>query len=106
MAEKKKKAAPENRDAAGRFVKGQSGNPGGRPKKPVNLEKYAMEAPERLRAIADDPKTPVKVKADIERFFYEAVYGKAKQAVDLDGTLENSGVTKIEFTGKLAEWSK
>lgn len=106
MAEKKKKAAPENRDETGRFVKGQSGNPGGRPKKPVNLEKYAMEAPERLRAIADDPKTPVKVKADIERFFYEAVYGKAKQAVDLDGKVENTGVTKIEFTGKLEEWSK
>lgn len=106
MAEKKKQSAPENRDETGRFIKGQSGNPGGRPKKPVNLEKYAMEAPERLRAIAEDPKTPVKVKADIERFFYEAVYGKAKQAVDLDGKVENTGVQTIKFEGKLAEWSK
>ena len=76
--------APQNRTETGRFKKGVSGNPGGRPKRPVELDRYAKEAPERLRAIADDPATPVKVKADIERFFYEAVYGKAAQAVDLN----------------------
>lgn len=76
---------PGNRDKSGRFVKGQSGNPNGRPKKPVELEKYAKDAPSRLRAIADDPATPVKVRADIEKFFFEAIYGKASQAVDLSG---------------------
>lgn len=106
MVQRKKKPAPENRDETGRFVKGQSGNPGGRPKKPINLEKYAAEAPDRLRAIADDPKTSAKVKADIEKFFYEAVYGKAKQAVDLDGKMENTGVQTIKFEGELEEWSE
>lgn len=103
---KKAEEAPQNRDGTGRFVKGQSGNPGGRPKKPLELEKYAKEAPAKLRAIADDPATPVKIKADIEKFFYEAVYGKAPQAIDLDGKLENTGSTVIEFKGEIAEWAK
>lgn len=104
MAEEKQK--PENRDETGRFVKGQSGNPGGRPKKPPEMEKYAKEAPAKLRAIADDPKTPVKIKADIEKFFYEAVYGKAPQAIDLEGKVENTGATVVKFEGEIAEWAQ
>ena len=99
-------AKPENRTETGRFKKGVSGNPGGRPKKPVELELYAKEAPQKLRAIADDPATPVKIKADIEKFFFEAVYGKAPQAIDLDGKLENTGTTIIEFKGEIAEWAE
>lgn len=104
MAEEKKQ--PANRDKAGRFVKGQSGNPNGRPKKPPELEMYARNAPAKLRAIADDPDTPVKIRADIEKFFFEAVYGKAPQAIDLEGELKNSGTTTIKFEGALEEWSK
>lgn len=95
-----------NRDAKGRFGKGNNANPGGRPKKPVELEMYAKDAPAKLRAIADDPATPVKIKADIEKFFFEAVYGKAAQAVDLEGKLENTGTTVVEFKGEIAEWAK
>lgn len=100
------KAKPENRTETGRFKKGVSGNPGGRPKKPVELELYAKDAPKKLRAIADDPDTPVKIKADIEKFFFEAVYGKAPQAVDLNGELKNNGTQTIKFEGALEEWSK
>lgn len=101
-----KKTEPQNRDKTGKFVKGVSGNPGGRPKKPIEIEKYAKEAPAKLRAIADDPDTPVKIRADIEKFFYEAVYGKAPQAIDLDGKVENTGTTVIEFKGEIAEWAE
>ena len=98
--------ARANRDASGRFIKGQSGNPTGRPKKPEVIEEYAREAPEKLRAIAEDPDTAVKVKTDIWKFFYEAHYGKAKQAVDVDGSIESNGVSVIRFEGELEEWAK
>lgn len=97
---------PENRTESGKFKKGFSGNPGGRPKKPIELEQYAKEAPAKLRAIADDPATPVKIKADIEKFFYEAVYGKAPQALDIEGKMENTGTQVIQFEGVLDEWSR
>ena len=77
-----------------------------RPKKPPELELYAKEAPAKLRAIADDPNTPVKIKADIEKFFYESVYGKAPQAIDLDGKMENVGTQVVRFEGVLDEWSQ
>lgn len=105
-AKKDKAATPQNRDKTGKFVKGQSGNPGGRPRKPIELEQYAKEAPAKLRAIADDPNTPIKIKTDIEKFFFEAVYGKAPQAIDLEGKVESTGTQVVKFEGVLEEWSE
>lgn len=97
---------PANRDTSGRFVKGQSGNPSGRPKKPEIIEKYAKKAPEKLYAIATDPETPKKLQKEIWQFFYEAQYGKAKQAVDVDGSIESTGTTVVKFEGEIKEWAK
>lgn len=97
---------PPNRDALGRFVKGQSGNPGGRPKLPEEFKQYARQSPQRLRAIADDPDTPVKVKADIERWFVEMFYGKSPQQMTVDGNVQAQNAVKVKFEGELAEWSK
>ena len=107
MAAKKDKTggAPQ-RDANGRFIKGQSGNPRGRAPLPPEFKLYAQEAPARLRAIADAPDTPVKVKADIERWFVEMWHGKAPQALDLDGKVETGGTQVIKFEGVLDEWSQ
>lgn len=100
------KKRPENRDGTGKFKKGFSGNPGGRPKRPPELEMYAKNAPAKLREIADDPATPVKIKADIEKFFFEAVYGKAQQAIDIEGEMKNTGTQTIKFEGELDKWSR
>lgn len=97
---------PANRDKQGRFVKGQSGNPKGRPSLPAEIKEYAQEAPERLRAIADDPATPVRLKAEIEKWFAEMYYGRAAQQVTLDGEVQNTGTTVVRFEGELAEWAK
>ena len=99
-------AEPANRTESGRFKKGQSGNPNGRPKKPKIIETYAKEAPEKLYALATAPDTPKKLQKEIWIFFYEAQYGKAKQAVDVDGSIENTGVSVIKFEGELAEWAQ
>jgi hypothetical protein len=98
--------ATGNRTVSGRFVKGQSGNPSGRPKKPKVIEQYAKEAPDKLYALANDPDTPKKLQKEIWQFFYEAQYGKATQAVDVDGKVENTGATTIKFEGELEEWAK
>lgn len=95
---------PANRNKTGQFVKGQSGNPNGRPKKPVEIENYAKEAPAKLYALANNPNTPTKLQKEIWQFFYEAQYGKAKQAVDME--VEQTGVAVIKFEGELAEWAK
>lgn len=97
---------PVNRDKQGRFVKGQSGNPKGRPSLPPEIKEYAKQAPDRLRAIADDEKTPVKIKAEIEKWFAEMYYGKSPQQLTMDGEINNTGTTVVKFEGELSEWAK
>ena len=97
---------PENRTKTGQFKKGKSGNPGGRPTLPIQIKEYAKQAPDRLRAIADDENTPVKVKADIEKWFAEMYYGKSPQQVSLDGEVNSTGTTVIKFEGEIAKWAK
>ena len=106
MAKKTKADAPANRDSAGRFVKGQSGNPRGRAPLPPDFKNYAAESPARLRAICDDPATPIEVRADIEKWFAEMWYGKSPQALDLEGKVESTGTQTIKFEGVLEEWSE
>lgn len=97
---------PRTRDERGRFTKGTCGNPSGRPKLPAQIKEYGKEAPSRLRAIADAPDTPVKVKADIEKWFAEMTYGKAVQQQVVDASVEQTAPTIIKFEGELDEWSK
>lgn len=104
MAEQAKE--PAIRDKAGRFVKGQSGNPRGRAPLPPEFATYAKESPARLREICEDERTPIKVKADIEKWFAEMYFGKAPQALDVDGDLNTGGQVVVKFEGKLDEWSR
>lgn len=102
----KRKETGANRDAKGRFGKGNNANPRGRAPLPAEFKDYAKQAPVRLRGLCDDPKTPVKVKADIERWFAEMWYGKSPQALDIDGNVETTGTQVVKFEGVLDEWAK
>lgn len=97
---------PANRDEQGRFIKGQSGNPNGRPSLHPDIKKYAADSPKRLREIADAEDTPVRLKAEIEKWFAEMYYGKSAQQVTLDGEVKNTGTTVVKFEGEIKEWAK
>lgn len=85
---------------------GKGKNPRGRVPLSPAFRAYASQAPERLRAIADDPETPVKVKADIERWFAEMWFGKSPQALGLEGEVKSSGTRVVRFEGVLDDWSR
>ena len=84
------------RDSQGRFIKS------GESRMPDELQRYGQEAAQRLRAIADDPDTPVKLRAEIERFFLETVYGKGGRVPEGDG----AQTAVIRFEGELEKWSE
>lgn len=94
------------RDKQGRFVKGCSGNPGGRPGLPEEVRRYAKIAPDKLIAIAEDEKTPVKIRADIYKWFAEMSFGKPGQQVAVSGDINNAAVTVVRFEGELADWAR
>lgn len=74
-----------NRDARGRFVKGRSGNEGGK-KKRTEAEKKALDALYEkawpvLIELINDAETPPRVKVDIAKFAIEQRDGKATQRI-------------------------
>lgn len=77
---------PQNRDSAGRFQKGKSGNPGGRPKVPDNIKKALSElAPESIelkRQILLDENAPLDLKNKVADSILDRVYGKPGYAVE------------------------
>ena len=89
-------------------ARSRKGNPRGRALLPPEFKHYAEEAADRLRAIADDPETPVKIKTDIDKWFAEMWFGKSPQALGLEGEVktEAAGVQVIRFEGELEEWSQ
>ena len=95
MAAKK----PENRDKAGRFVKGKSGNPGGR--KPMDgetkkiLEDAAPEAAQMLVAMMNNAAVNPQVRIKAAETILDRVYGKPTQAIE--GEIDN--VIEIKMGG-------
>lgn len=78
---------PENRDKAGRFQKGKTGNPGGRPSIPQEFKDLALKysVPALKKAIEimqdDENKTADKLKA-IELILDRGI-GKPTQTLDV-----------------------
>ena len=106
-AEPKKKSTA-GRDANGRFLPGQSGNPKGRPTLPEDFKKYAELAPAQLYELAMSEDVGNGLRASIFEWFCEMYYGKARQQVDVDAeqSINSKDGFTIKFEGELEEWSK
>lgn len=101
MAAKK----PESRDNAGRFVKGKSGNPGG--KKPMDADVKEMlkaAAPDAVKLLVETVNNP-EVKMDLRircaETLMDRVYGKAVQPIE--GNMDNKVEIVLGGAAKYAD---
>ena len=72
------------------FLPGVSGNPTGRPKSERGLLRTMFGDDgrvvfQRLEALRAHPKTSSKLRATIDFFIIERMFGRAQQHVDVDG---------------------
>lgn len=71
------------------FVKGQSGNPGGRPKEDANLKELARartaEALETLVSIMQNDEAPPAARVSAACAILDRGYGKPTQSTELTG---------------------
>ncbi len=69
------------------FTKGQSGNPGGRPRQPAELreraQSYSVEAIDTLRALMADAGQPGSVRVASATAILDRGYGKPTVEVDV-----------------------
>lgn len=85
-----------------RFVPGQSGNPGGRPagERALLQKLYGEDGRkvyERLEGLRADRKTPRKLRAEIDMFIIERLFGRAQQHVEVEG-----GASLLELLADVA----
>ena len=77
----------KNRDERGRFVKGTSGNPAGRPKNDSVADRLFPLVPravERIRMILEDPESVPRDVLRAADIVLSRVYGLPRQAVEID----------------------
>jgi hypothetical protein len=80
------------------FITGQSGNPGGRPKRPGTIEarrivadaktaarELTQEAIDTLAAVMNDPKAPPAARVSAATAILDRGHGKPTQAVEMSG---------------------
>jgi hypothetical protein len=94
------------RDSRGRFVKGVTGNPGGRPKNDNvsdRLFPLVPKAIERIKMILDNPESTDRDVMKAAEIVLDRVYGKAFQSVQLEEI--DTTVHIIEDDPEASEWN-
>lgn len=83
-----------------KFQKGQSGNPGGRPKESDEVKELARQhGPEAIEKLvawlrSDNPKASVSAANAL----LDRGYGKPLQAIEHSGEIETSSVARVPMT--------
>ena len=82
---------PQNRTETGKFRKGSSGNPGGRPKRSAEemdaleaVKALAPEAVQILQRLLRGKDTPAALKIKIAEGILDRTFGKPKQCADIE----------------------
>ena len=82
------------RRSNGRFAKGCSGNPGGRPKQVAEVRELARQHTEaaiaRLVAIVENPKSSDAAAVSAAREILDRGYGRSEQSTKVDATMNSS----------------
>lgn len=97
---------PESRDKSGKFVKGKSGNPSGRPKIPEEVKKMLREATPGAALLlietVSNENADLRLRLDAAKEILNRVYGKAAQPIDgdVDTTL------KVILEGELKKYAE
>ena len=91
------------------FSKGQSGNPGGRPKtNPEVIEMLKAATPAAtalLVAVVENDQAPLRLRLQADEAVLDRVYGRALQPIDatIGG---NAAPVIVTFEGILDQWSR
>ena len=91
------------------FKKGQSGNPGGRPKVVAEVRAYAQkwtkEAVDALREIATSKKSPAQARVAAAMGLYQIAYGRPAQQIEISSRTEVNYVVRMPtMPQSIEEW--
>lgn len=101
---------PENRDSDGRFLPGKSGNPGGRPKKLMEVVELARQhtpaAIQTLGQIMQDEDAPPAARVSASQTLLDRGWGKATVPLELSGGFTVSNAVDRPARETREEWNE